>query len=179
MDNQEPRWFCVNTASGFEKAANDRLRSKGIETLYPRLSTTRTYFYSKPKPVILPLFPRYLFAFCSLQDYQHAALNQRKEVLSLLRFSSGPAIVSEAIISEIRARLDADGVLLRERLSELTQGAAIRVVSGPLTGYEGLFQRGDKERVWALIRAIDDSTLNPQIAQKPVMVYRSQIEALA
>jgi transcription antitermination factor NusG len=175
MDNKN--WLCIQTAGGFERAANDRLQSRGIETLYPKILSKRSYFGGPPKPVTLSLYPRYLFAYCSMEDYQHAALNQRREVLSLLRFQSGPAIVSEAIISEIRSRLDENGILIVERAPELKCGSRIRITDGCFTGYEGLFQRGDETRVWALLRAIDDSTLHNRITEQVVLLPRDSVAA--
>lgn len=176
----ETNWYCIHTASGFEKLANDRLQARHIQTFYPRHSKIVTYFGHIKKPVERPYYPRYLFARCSIEDYLLAAFGQRKEVLSILDFGRGPAVVPEDMMAEMFPLFDESGLLkvdiAKKSQHRFVEGERIRVVSGCFSGYEGIFQREEKNRVWAMLAAIDDSTLHPVLQTKPVSVFLNEIE---
>lgn len=152
MDNRN--WLCIRTTTGREALAASRLESRRIETFAPRtLGLSRAFGVSRE--VARALFPGYFFAFASLPEYQNAALGMRKEILCVLGFGSGPAVVDGMVIDEIRARIADDGfVYLAESQmagERFMPNQPVIVTDGPLEGYEGLFVRDEKQRVIVLM----------------------------
>jgi transcription antitermination factor NusG len=109
------------------------LAAAGYVVYYPRLREQRRSFGRKIE-VRPPLFLNYAFVRIELQWY---AARWAPGVCRLVTAGDGrPAIVSEAIISEIKAR-EVCGLVELPR-SRLGPGAKVRIVEGPLSGIEGL-----------------------------------------
>jgi hypothetical protein len=80
-----------------------------------------------------------------------------------------PAVVSEVIISEIRAR-ERNGLVELPK-PPLIPGARVRIVAGPLSGMEGLYAgMKPRERVEILLRLLG--------GQQRVMLPKDAIEVV-
>jgi transcriptional antiterminator RfaH len=109
------------------------LAAAGFVTYYPRLREQRRS-YGRKIEVRPPLFLNYAFVQIRLQWY---SARWCPGVCRLVTAGDGrPAIVAEAIISEIRAR-ECNGLVELPR-PQLEPGVKVRVTEGPLAGLQGL-----------------------------------------
>ena len=103
---------------------------------------------------IRALFPGYLFArFCAADSLR--AVTYSRGVVRVVGAGDRPSPVEDAIIESIRARIGADGcVELIER--GLGGNDRVRITSGPLAGWSGVFERelSDSQRVVILIETL-------------------------
>lgn len=119
-------WLLLYTKPRAEAWAEINLRNQGYQTLLP-LVRSRSSFS--------PLFPRYLFAG---HDASRSPRSLRSTfgILYVVHCGDHPARVPEAIVDEIRSRMDAHGVVTLDD------------VPRP----DPLFARAQRERVRALVR---------------------------
>jgi transcription antitermination factor NusG len=154
-------WYCISTKANNEKKAAARLNSKGIETLAPRVLSVIPNGYGDWFERERPLFPGYLFAKCSFEQYQLAASETRKEILRMVRFADAPQVVDEFIIDEIKDRIGDDGyVQLSGRQARTSKGYLYQPNDSVLISYggstiEGLFVREEKQRIVVLMTMLN------------------------
>jgi transcriptional antiterminator RfaH len=126
-------WCCAQLVPNKAALALHCLSLAGYTTYYPRLREQRRS-HGRKIEVRPPLFLNYAFVQIELQ--WHAA-RWAPGVCRLVTNGDGrPAIVPEAIISEIKAR--ERGGLVELPKPRLGPGAKVRIVEGPLSGLEGL-----------------------------------------
>jgi transcriptional antiterminator RfaH len=118
-----PFWACAQLLPSKAALALHCLAAAGFTTYYPCLREQRRS-YGRKIEVRPPLFLNYAFVRINLQWY---GARWCPGVCRLVTNGDGrPAIVAEAIISEIKAR-ECNG-----------PGAKVRIVEGPLAGLQGL-----------------------------------------
>jgi transcription antitermination factor NusG len=135
VDTSLPNWYALHTRSRHEKIVRDRLEGNGIEPFLPLRRALRQW--SDRKTIAeLPLFSGYCFAKFSL--------NARTEVLQI------PGIVTivgnvgpEPIpVEEMDAlKTVSSSQRLCDAHHDLTEGALVEVVRGPLAGIRGKLVR--------------------------------------
>ena len=126
MVDPELCWVLLYTKPHAESWAEINLRRQGYATLLPRVRARNAF---------APLFTRYLFAAHS-PDQRLEPIRSTRGVQSIVQFGDRPARVPVAVIEEIRARMDAHGVVTMET---------------PATP-DPLFARAERERVRALVK---------------------------
>jgi transcriptional antiterminator RfaH len=153
------RWYLVQTKPSNELVACSNLERQGYEIYYPRVVRAirrgRQAFER-----IGPLFPRYVFL--RLREGQQALGPVRSSlgVASVVRFGPAFAVVPDHVIVELKSRADSSSGLHRLRgAPPVEAGAPMRVVTGPLTGLEGIFDRQlGTERVVVLLNFLGRET---------------------
>lgn len=126
MVDPELSWVLLYTKPRAESWAEANLRRQGYATLLPRV---------RGRSGFVPLFPRYLFAGVP-SGVRSEPLHSTRGVQSIVRCGDRPARVPGSVIADVRARMDAHGVV------------ALDVVPAP----DPLFARAQRERVRALIK---------------------------
>jgi transcription antitermination factor NusG len=125
-------WCCAQLMPSKAALALHCLAAAGYVTYYPRLREQRRSFGRKIE-VRPPLFLNYAFVQIELQWYR---ARWSPGVCRLITGGDGcPAIVSEAIIGEIKAR-ERNGLVELPK-PRFVPGAKVRVVAGALCGIEG------------------------------------------
>jgi transcriptional antiterminator RfaH len=132
----EAKWYLLRTRAGQERLAHDHLARIAVEVLLP-LVRVRVRRWSRIVDSIAPLFPSYLF---TQLDYERECSRVRftRGVREFVCFGHEPAIVQEWIIEEIKQRCAQGPVELPQR--SLSPGEAVRLIEGPLQGFEGVFE---------------------------------------
>lgn len=130
----QAHWYVLNVKPHKERIVNRFLRSKEVEVYFP---TLRVQPVNPRASTIRPYFPGYLFVRLDLQDRGKNALRWTPGTRGLVRFGSEPAMVPDALISELRERV-AEANEMRDD-PELQSGDRVRITGGPFEGYEGLF----------------------------------------
>lgn len=132
-------WFAVLTKPRAEAEAQMCLTRQGYATLFPR--TRRTVRAASGMIVRTEsLFPRYIFIHSDPSLQSLAPVRSTRGVCTLVRFGGGePARVPEAVIEQIRARMDGDDGFVRLAAPELQPGAKVRIHEGPFSGLDAIF----------------------------------------
>src|SRR5271170_3445435 len=143
-------WYALHTRSRHEKRVAERLASEAYETFLPVHRTRHIWKNGVRAEVDLPLFPCYLFARTSIHN--RIRLLQLPGVLGFAASSSRPTVIPDEEISVLRVAIED---LRAEPHPFLNNGDAVRIVSGPLAGMEGILTRRKHEyRVVLSIEAI-------------------------
>lgn len=139
-------WYVLRSKPHKENQVHSQLCSNAIETYYPTI---------KVKPVnprsakIRPYFPGYLFVHVDLQDIGVSVLQWLPGALGLVQFDGHAPAVPEHFIIELKRRVASIQEAGGFNLSGLQKGDRVRITSGPLAGYEAIFDMrlSDGERV--------------------------------
>lgn len=101
MADSELFWLLLYTKPRAEAWAEINLRKQGFATLLPRV---------RRRDGFAPLFPRYLFVGHTAEQAIEP-LRSTRGVLYTVHCGDRPARVPEAVVAEVRARMDAVGVV--------------------------------------------------------------------
>jgi transcriptional antiterminator RfaH len=144
-------WYLIRTKRKQDFRAEMNLRCRGLETLAPRVREKRRVHVSERLTYvdeITPLFPGYIFARF---DAAECLLKVRltRGVHSVVGFGECATAVDESVIDMVRQRLDDEGCV---KMETPKPGDKVRIVSGPLNSFEGIFERRSaQERVVILL----------------------------
>lgn len=148
-------WYCLQTRPLKEvQTANYLAETLGLETYFPRLKREKVIRRVR-RAIIKPLFPRYLF--CRFDPaFQYRAARYAPDVIDVVRFGEGPAIVQDAIIQDLKLWAgEAVDVITIE--PPLAPGDEVVVIDGPMRGLHALVMRDcdDRDRVTVLLEALE------------------------
>lgn len=131
MGDSTASWYVLYTKPQKEHRVSSFLEAQGIETYYPVLKHA-----DQPKAV--PLFPRYVFARVVLRDFGISNLRWIGGVSRLVEFEGELAVVPNHVMHHLKQHVDR---LQRAETDPKTfkAGEPVRIVEGPLAGYEGIF----------------------------------------
>jgi transcription antitermination factor NusG len=136
-------WFAIHAKTRRESFAAANVCALGLEILFPQIRAERLVRGSS-RQIIKPLFAGYFFTrFCPEHSLQSV-----KAIRGVLRVvSSGriPIIVPDAIVEEIRDRIQEDG-LIQLRPQALVPGALVTIHGGPFEGMMGRVERVSDDR---------------------------------
>lgn len=160
-------WFAVITKPRSEATAQEHLARQGYECLLPRVKRLLRGAAGL-KTRVEALFPNYLFLRADPDRVSLAPVRSTRGAIGLVRFGAGPVPVPDSVIERIKARIDAEDGLIRLAAPELTSGQGVRVMEGPLSGWEGVFLSEDgMDRVRLLLQLLG--------TRREVVVPRSQL----
>jgi transcription antitermination factor NusG len=140
-------WFAIYTAPRHEKQVAQQLRYRAVDYFLP-LYVAVHQWKTGPARVELPLFPGYLFVH--IGPLERRRVIELPGVVSIVGGRLGAQPLAEAEIEQLRRSVESGRV---EPHPYLKVGANVRVVSGPLTGTEGLLIR--KKGVTKVVLSID------------------------
>lgn len=130
-------WYLVYAKPRQERVAQVNLERQKYEVYLPLARQLRRSG-GRRLSMIAPLFPRYLFVHLDREIDNWAPIRSTTGVVSLVRFGQTPAPIPDDLVGYLRAREDADGLHVVS-VDEYKRGARVRVTTGGLTGYEGIF----------------------------------------
>jgi transcriptional antiterminator RfaH len=128
------KWYAVQCRPRQDARAQHELLRQGYEVFRPLARTQ-----SRRSVRIGSFFPGYLFSRATAQAPSFAPLRSTRGVLRLVGWGTVIPTVPEALIEQLRQRMDAFGVVPLEG-PRLAPGQRACVVDGPLRGLLGTFQ---------------------------------------
>lgn len=149
----EAQWYAVQTHPNREFLANSALEAiEGVETFLPTLHVQPINPRARKER---PFFPGYLFVCANLSQVRHL-LQWKPGVVRLVGPADAPTPIPDPVIVEIRERVEAAQAQDPLGLgggATLGPGDRVRILSGPLSGYEGMFDTriGGKTRARILV----------------------------
>lgn len=144
------KWYALRVKPHKEQFVCRQLQAQAAAFYYPAL---------RVKPVnpraskVRPFFPGYLFIKFDLDRDGPNVFQWLPGVQGLVSFGGAPAPVTDSLIAELQRRLQAIEAAGGLQQYEIRPGDAVRIVSGPLTGYEAIFDAhlSGAERVRVLL----------------------------
>lgn len=158
------QWYAVYTKPRQEKVAHANLERQGYNTYLPLVHQRRRR-KGKVCDLVEPLFPRYLFINLRKGEDNWGPIRSTLGAVSLVQFGHQAAVVPDALITYLKSGEGDDGV---HQLPEpdLQKGARVRVIDGPLGGYEAVFiEKSSKKRVLVLLKLLgNESRVNVKLS---------------
>ncbi len=147
------RWYLVYCKPRQEGVAKRNLERQGFEIYLP-VARQRRRRLGRPKMVIEPMFPRYLFIRLDSQNDDWGPIRSTLGVTALVRFGQFPTVVPDDLIHDLRQRDDEEGI---QQLPEYSYrpGESLRIADGVMAGFEGIYlARSAKDRVLVLLEIL-------------------------
>ena len=156
------QWYAIQTRSRHEKKVVEQLRARSIESFLPVHRCRRKWRNGVLADLELPLFPGYLFA--------RPAIGERILLLQLpgiIGFAASTAHPTPVPDDDIDALRKITGNFAVEPHPFLNVGDRVRIVAGPLAGWEGILTRRKQE-----LRLV----LSIQIIMRSISVEVSELD---
>jgi transcriptional antiterminator RfaH len=145
------RWYLAQTQPRAECKASVNLRRQGFEIYLPRYLKQRRHA-RRVEPVMAPLFPGYLFVAIDINAQRWLSIDSTFGVTRLVRDGDRPAVVPLAIITALRCREDAKGLVVLDHRPRFSPGDKVRVLGGAFRDCYGLYEgMSSGERVAILL----------------------------
>ncbi|HKS30074.1 MAG TPA: transcription termination/antitermination NusG family protein [Pyrinomonadaceae bacterium] len=155
VEDDPRRWYVIHTKVSQEERARSNLQSWQVETFAPLLKTRRVNQYTRKVGYrVGPLFPRYIFARFHSDTLLHKVRFTRG-IQNVVSFGGEPSPVDDEIIAVLKSRVQADGFVLMEK-SSMKPGDRVVINSGPLEGFNGIFEEEVKtdDRIRILLTTV-------------------------
>jgi transcriptional antiterminator RfaH len=150
----EPHWYVIQTKPRQEAIAEANLQRQSFEIYLPLIKEPKRC-RGKWTELILPLFPRYLFARLDLNRDNIAPIRSTHGVTSLIKFGEFIRPVPDNFIQELQDTADPTTGLHQAHKSLFKKGDEVTVLAGPLAGVRGVFQAtSGSERVSILLEML-------------------------
>jgi transcriptional antiterminator RfaH len=137
LGQAEACWYLIRTKPSQERGVSQQFMQRGAQVLLPMIKVQVRRWNSLVES-IAPMFPCYLFALFNLEfDYGH--LRYTRGLKEIVCFNGQPAVVPDWMIAPVAQRC-AHGPLELPR-HRFAPGECVKVASGPLREFEGVFDR--------------------------------------
>jgi transcription antitermination factor NusG len=136
-------WYAIHTRPRHEKRVAEELRLRSLEEFLPVHRCRHKWNNGVVADLQLPLFPGYLFARFS--DYERLRLLQVPGILGFAVTTSRPTAIPEEAIHALRTLTN---TLRVEPHPFLSEGDRVRIIAGPLAGFEGILTRRNRNFGW-------------------------------
>ncbi|HQU15388.1 MAG: transcription/translation regulatory transformer protein RfaH [Chromatiales bacterium 21-64-14] len=157
MTSNRKSWYLVYGKPRQERVALENLRRQGFEAYFP-LVRQRRRRRGQAVLTVEPMFPRYLFVCFDAERDHWGPIRSTLGVVSLVRFGAALARVPDSLVALLRSREDGEGVQDLPAPG-FRPGAGVRIVVGPLAGYEGIFHGANgRDRVTVLLHVCGQHT---------------------
>jgi transcriptional antiterminator RfaH len=133
-----PRWYLAQTQPRAEAKASLNLRRQGFEIYLPRYLKQRRHA-RRVEPVLAPLFPGYIFVAIDVDAQRWLSIDSTFGVTRLVCDGDRPAAVPPAIISALKCREDAKGLVVLDQRPRFLQGDKVRVLEGAFRDCYGFY----------------------------------------
>lgn len=130
------QWYVIRAKPRRERFVHDQLNGQGLEVFFPAVKVHPVNPRSAKERAY---FPGYLFVHLDLAAVGANRLRWLPSVVGLLEFGGEPAVVPEALVTQLKHRvasIQAAGGLV---FADLKKGDPVKITSGPFAGYEAIF----------------------------------------
>lgn len=161
------QWHVFYLRPRAEKLVYTILTSLNYEVFWPVTESVRIWKNRQKKKIELPLFPNYLF----VRTYAHELylIKCLPQVVSYITCGGKPSTIPDQEIEGIRSMLGMDRTITVE--TKFSKGEGVRIVSGPLKGYEGvLVEQHSKTRFGIQLKSVSHAVF--------IDIDRSELEKL-
>jgi transcription elongation factor/antiterminator RfaH len=151
------RWFVVCSRPNCEKRALAHLRNQDFACFLPLHDKTVRHA-RQFRVVQAPLFPRYLFVRLDLERDRWRSVLGTHGVSNLIMEGERPKPARPGVVEDLLAATSHDGLISKS--PELRVGDAVRLQTGPLSGFVGELLTLDEDgRVSVLMSLLGSPTV--------------------
>ncbi|MDX2282778.1 MAG: transcription termination/antitermination NusG family protein [Bacteroidia bacterium] len=143
MDLHTPRWHVLTVKKGCEKKVSRSLQALGFEVLLPIRKVYRMWS-DRRKRIDDPLFKGYAFVYVS--EARRSEVFRAEKHMAFLRYQGKACVLRESEAELLRQWSEGIDAGETDTYAQLRPGAAVEILEGPFSGYQGL------------VRAIDSDT---------------------
>ncbi|OGT30825.1 MAG: hypothetical protein A2W28_06680 [Gammaproteobacteria bacterium RBG_16_51_14] len=148
-------WYLIHSKPRQERIAGENLERQGYAIYLPMAGFRRRH-RGRSIHTIEPMFPRYLFIHLSDQADDWGPIRSTIGVSNLVHFGQIPALVPDALITNLRGREDEEGIQIIPA-REFQEGDKVRIAEGPFEGYEAIFHsKTARDRVIVLLKIAEN-----------------------
>lgn len=163
----ERKWHVFYLRPRTESLVCRILTSLNYEVFWPVVQSIRVWKNRQKKKIRLSLFPNYLFVYSYVHDLYY--IRCLPQVVSCVSCGGKPSTISEKEIEGIRRMLGMGRAITVE--SSFSKGERVRIISGPLKGYEGvLVKQYSQTRFGIQLKAINHTLF--------IDITRSELEKI-
>ncbi|MBL7978382.1 MAG: UpxY family transcription antiterminator [Bacteroidetes Order II. Incertae sedis bacterium] len=156
VDKEIPKWFAVRTRFKWEKKVVENLQNAAIEVYLPLYEKVKRY-EKVIKRTTLPLIPNYLFVKIIKDEY--VTVFKQEGVMGFLHNHGSLNAIPEQEI-EILRRFNGEWEDLEVVEGKWDKGTPVKIVSGPLAGYEGkVVEEQGKNKVVIFMQSLNHSII--------------------
>jgi transcriptional antiterminator RfaH len=151
------QWFCIYTSPNGERLANEEIRKLGFETFLPVYLRIIVHA-NRRRPVLRPLFPRYLFVFFDLSGEIWPAIRRARGVEGILGCEGKPAKIPGHVVN--RLQIWQQTGLFDQINKRVNPGDKVKILSGPFSEFAGEVCKADgaRKRVDVLLNFLGRAT---------------------
>ncbi|MGA9533112.1 MAG: transcription termination/antitermination NusG family protein [Anaerolineales bacterium] len=157
-------WYALRSKPRKEDALAKLARQRGHTLYYPRI---RVNPVNPRARTIRPFFPGYMFVHTDLADVGMGEFQWMPFSLGLVCHGNTPVPIMSAVVDALKSRI---GEMVDRRQThylDLEPGDRVRVKSGPLAGFDGVFEErlSGSDRVKILLALLHDRFVNVDISE--------------
>ena len=130
-------WYLIHTKPRQELIAKVNSENQGFETYLPMMKV-RKRLRGSPVMKDEAMFPNYIFVSLDAVNDNWYPIRSTRGVLKLVRFGLQPGRVPHQLIDTLQAN-DLENTADTD-IYEFILGDKVRIASGPLAGFEGVFK---------------------------------------
>lgn len=130
------QWYVLHVKPHKERIVQNRLQNEGVTVYCPVLQTASR---SKRATGIKPFFPGYVFIHTNLESIGTNSVRWMPGAIGIVLVGGSPAAISQNAITEIQQRVAIINAAGGLKLVDLKAGDRVRIIDGPLAGYEAIF----------------------------------------
>lgn len=132
------QWYVLQNKYQKENSLYRLLVQRGFEVFYPRLRVKPVNPRSKKEK---PYFPGYMFVFTDLSEVNIKTFQRMPFVIDLVNFGGSPAVVPDYVVNALQKDLENQSETMYAP-KKFNPGERVKVLQGPFSGYEGIFDKG-------------------------------------
>lgn len=166
------KWYAIASHPNKEDVLWQHLQSRNVEVFYPRIRVNAVNPRSRK---IRPYFPGYLFVRTDVEETGLSTFQYMPHAKGLICFGGEPSVVPETLIQAIRQRVGEIAQAGGEIFDGLKEGDPVLIESGPLAGYEAIFdlRLPGSERVRVLLKMLSDRQIPVELSVGQIRKKRS------
>ncbi len=155
-------WYALRSKPHKETMLFGQLKAYGVETYFPVLRVKPVNPRSRKKR---PYFPGYLFVHVDLAEQGFSSLNWLPGASGLVAFDGEPGMIPDQLMDAIQKQVEKINLAGGEQLVGLTAGDPVKIESGPLAGFEAIFDSSlaGNERVRVLLKLMEDRKMRVEL----------------
>lgn len=143
-------WYLLYCKPKQEFRAQSNLKNQGIVSCFPTIIKRKT---DSAKPVVQPLFPRYLFVKLNPHSSHFSAVKHTRGVADFIRYGTDLQIVPEELVMQLMNKDEAPVEC------DFQEGDLVQLTDGCYRDVQAIYQQPDGEmRSILLIKLLNEYT---------------------
>lgn len=159
------KWFVLYIKHNYGKKIEQQCEKLGIEVFFPVITTIRQWSDRKKK-VEVPILPGYIFI--NATEKERLSSLSISGVVKNVMFNKEFATLRTSEIENIKRIIENNKFI--DTYNSISPGSKVKVISGPLTGVEGVLVEIKGKKVFSLVLETINSSILVDIPQEETVL---------